>query len=223
MHALVSLTPEGCSRTRVYVTLAIAPETFPSWAERAFRLVSPKRALCDLLAGVMANYIKNEFDIDAMIWANRKILENPSLLPSEKHLRDVIRWGKSFYPKDFDPAEERAKPEHEKRWQDLDALKNIEPGRVHRYSVADEEIIAQTNTSGELRVFDAFCPHQGAHLGHGGRMDGELLRCPFHGFYFDSEGRCIGPNFDNKGTFIKTLNLTAIEHRIKAGRVEVLV
>ena len=45
MHALVSLTPEGAYRTRVYVTIAIAPGTFPAWAERAFGWVSPKRTL----------------------------------------------------------------------------------------------------------------------------------------------------------------------------------
>ncbi len=223
MHALVSLTPEGAYRTRVYVTMAIHPETFPAWAERAFRLVSSKRALCDLLASAMANYIKNEFDVDAMIWANRKHLKNPSLLPSEKPLRDVIRWGESFYPEDFRPAEEREKPLQHKRWQDLDALKNIMPEKVHRYSVGDEELIARRNASGEIRVFDAFCPHQGAHLGHGGRLDDDCLRCPFHGFYFDAEGRSIGPNVNNKSKFIKTLNLTAIEHRINEGRVEVLV
>ena len=84
MHALVSLTPEGDYRTRVHVTMAIHPETFPSWAEQAFQRLFPDRTLADALAGVMANYIKNEFDIDAVIWANRKHLPTPALLPSER-------------------------------------------------------------------------------------------------------------------------------------------
>lgn len=63
MHALVSLTPEGEHRTRVYVTMAIDPETFPAWAEKIFQRLFPERALCDVLAHVMANFIKNEFDI----------------------------------------------------------------------------------------------------------------------------------------------------------------
>jgi nitrite reductase/ring-hydroxylating ferredoxin subunit len=171
----------------------------------------------------MANYIKNEFDIDAVIWANRKYLRNPALLPSEKHLREVIRWGESFYPKDFRPAEECAKSPAEKRWEDLDALENIQPGNVHRYSVADEEIIARRDAGGDVRVFDAFCPHQGAHLGHGGRLDDDCLRCPFHALYFDPEGRCIGPNVANRSKFIESLDLTPVEHRIREGRVEILV
>jgi phenylpropionate dioxygenase-like ring-hydroxylating dioxygenase large terminal subunit len=30
-------------------------------------------------------------------------------------------------------------------------------------------------------VHDGRCPHRGAHLGHGGRLDGDFLVCPFHG------------------------------------------
>jgi nitrite reductase/ring-hydroxylating ferredoxin subunit len=32
-----------------------------------------------------------------------------------------------------------------------------------------------------LRVFDAVCPHRGAHLAYGGRLDGDAIICPFHG------------------------------------------
>ena len=40
----------------------------------------------------------------------------------------------------------------------------------------------------DLHVHDAFCPHLGAHLGHGGTVDGCELVCPFHGWRFDAEG-----------------------------------
>lgn len=32
-----------------------------------------------------------------------------------------------------------------------------------------------------LRAFDAYCPHRGAHLGRGGRVEGDRIVCPFHG------------------------------------------
>ena len=32
-----------------------------------------------------------------------------------------------------------------------------------------------------VRVFDAICPHQGANLGYGGRLDARGIICPFHG------------------------------------------
>jgi 3-ketosteroid 9alpha-monooxygenase subunit A len=33
----------------------------------------------------------------------------------------------------------------------------------------------------EIQVADAICPHRGAHLGYGGTLEGEGIRCPFHG------------------------------------------
>lgn len=32
-----------------------------------------------------------------------------------------------------------------------------------------------------LRAFDAACPHRGAHLAYGGKLDGAAIVCPFHG------------------------------------------
>lgn len=53
--------------------------------------------------------------------------------------------------------------------------------------------------SGEARLVDAFCPHLGAHLGHGGKVVGQNLRCPFHGWCFDGEsGNCVEVPFARK-------------------------
>jgi 3-ketosteroid 9alpha-monooxygenase subunit A len=32
-----------------------------------------------------------------------------------------------------------------------------------------------------IGAFDAVCPHRGAHLGYGGKLDGGVIVCPFHG------------------------------------------
>jgi len=50
-------------------------------------------------------------------------------------------------------------------------------------------VIWRTST-GEPRVFDAFCPHLGAHLGYGGKVEGDSIRCPFHAWRFDGAGKC---------------------------------
>lgn len=39
-------------------------------------------------------------------------------------------------------------------------------------------------------VMDAYCPHLGAHMGYGGTVSQDTLRCPFHGFQFNAEGMC---------------------------------
>ncbi len=45
-------------------------------------------------------------------------------------------------------------------------------------------------------ILDAHCPHMGAHLGHGGAVDGEGIRCPFHRWRFDAQGRCDDVPYD---------------------------
>ncbi len=34
----------------------------------------------------------------------------------------------------------------------------------------------------QVRVTDATCPHRGANLAYGGRLSGNTIRCPFHGY-----------------------------------------
>lgn len=43
-------------------------------------------------------------------------------------------------------------------------------------------LMAVRGPEGPVRVFDAVCPHRGAHLGHGGRFAGDAVVCPFHGY-----------------------------------------
>jgi hypothetical protein len=48
---------------------------------------------------------------------------------------------------------------------------------------ADRALVAvRDGTSKAVRVFDAVCPHRGAHLGYGGRLVGAAIRCPFHAY-----------------------------------------
>ncbi|MBY0398734.1 Rieske (2Fe-2S) protein [Myxococcota bacterium] len=54
----------------------------------------------------------------------------------------------------------------------------------------DQDLVVFRTASGQVAVFDPYCPHLGAHLGHGGRVEGEGLRCPFHGWRFDTSGAC---------------------------------
>ena len=52
----------------------------------------------------------------------------------------------------------------------------------------DRHLVAWRDETGELHVQDPFCPHLGAHLGHGGTVEGCEIVCPFHGWKFDAEG-----------------------------------
>ena len=44
-----------------------------------------------------------------------------------------------------------------------------------------EDLVAYRDESGALHVLEAHCRHLGAHIGHGGKVVGECVECPFHG------------------------------------------
>lgn len=60
-----------------------------------------------------------------------------------------------------------------------------------------EQIVVWGDLEGRICVADAFCPHLGSHMGPtvGGKVRDGCLVCPFHGFVFDTTGRCVAtPN-----------------------------
>lgn len=62
-----------------------------------------------------------------------------------------------------------------------------------------QDMVLFRTEDGQARLAEAFCPHLGAHLGHGGTVQGQSLRCPFHGWCFDGEsGRCTEIPFARK-------------------------
>ena len=45
---------------------------------------------------------------------------------------------------------------------------------------------------GRVHALDAYCPHMGANLGAGGRVVGNCVECPFHGWKFrGDDGKCV--------------------------------
>jgi nitrite reductase/ring-hydroxylating ferredoxin subunit len=83
-------------------------------------------------------------------------------------------------------------PAHPEGWFHLAMSGELVPGGVIARRVAGREVVAFRTGSGALGVLDAHCPHLGAHLGHGGRVVGEALRCPFHALHWGADGRCVG-------------------------------
>ncbi|MFI8849567.1 Rieske 2Fe-2S domain-containing protein [Streptomyces sp. NPDC053499] len=52
-----------------------------------------------------------------------------------------------------------------------------------------EEIVLWRDLDGKVVCQGARCPHKGAWLGDG-RMKGNAIECPYHGFLFNPEGKC---------------------------------
>jgi nitrite reductase/ring-hydroxylating ferredoxin subunit len=72
----------------------------------------------------------------------------------------------------------------------------VRPGAVLARRYFERELALFRTRSGRLAVIDAYCPHMGAHLGRVGSVEGEALRCGFHGFAFDASGKCVATATD---------------------------
>lgn len=64
-------------------------------------------------------------------------------------------------------------------------------GDVRPLSYFGRDLVVFRTESGDAHVVDAYCPHLGANFAMGGKVDGDGLRCPFHGWCFDgTSGKC---------------------------------
>ncbi|MCA9662075.1 MAG: Rieske 2Fe-2S domain-containing protein [Myxococcales bacterium] len=75
-------------------------------------------------------------------------------------------------------------------WIQIGWSHELRRGQVRAVRCLGRELVLFRGEDGRVRVVDAYCPHLGAHLGVGGSVVGNDLRCPFHGWEFDGAGAC---------------------------------
>jgi phenylpropionate dioxygenase-like ring-hydroxylating dioxygenase large terminal subunit len=81
-------------------------------------------------------------------------------------------------------------PDFPMGWFSVARSRELLVGEVMPVQAFDRELVLYRTRSGVPVLQDAFCPHLGAHLGVKGRVIGESIRCPFHGWRFGSDGKC---------------------------------
>jgi len=67
----------------------------------------------------------------------------------------------------------------------------LAPSDVRPLYYFGRHLVLFRTESGVAKVLDAHCPHMGAHLGHGGQVRGENIKCPFHAWEFGEAGACV--------------------------------
>jgi 5,5'-dehydrodivanillate O-demethylase oxygenase subunit len=75
-------------------------------------------------------------------------------------------------------------------WLPIATQTDIADNPVKRVRILGENLVLFATADGSLGLVAERCPHRGASLGYG-FPDGNGLRCPYHGWLFSPEGKCL--------------------------------
>ena len=75
-------------------------------------------------------------------------------------------------------------------WQPVYHSVDLAPGRAVTIRIMSQDFTLYRGQSGAAHLVDAACPHRGTRLSSGW-IEGEALRCFYHGWKFDQDGQCI--------------------------------
>lgn len=78
-------------------------------------------------------------------------------------------------------------------------------GALKRMKYFGQELVCYRGESGRIHMFDAYCQHLGAHMGVGGRVEGDELVCPFHGWKWACDGKSAKVPYEEGRTSYRKL------------------
>ncbi len=76
-----------------------------------------------------------------------------------------------------------------KGWYIVCHSKEISQAKAKSFTICGQKIVIFRGKDGKVRALDAYCPHLGTDLAIG-EVDGNLIRCFFHHWAFDGDGKC---------------------------------
>jgi phenylpropionate dioxygenase-like ring-hydroxylating dioxygenase large terminal subunit len=82
-------------------------------------------------------------------------------------------------------------PSYPSGWFRVAGADEVPRGAVRPLRALGRDLVLLRTAEGTHHVFDAHCPHLGAHLGIGGRVVEGALQCPFHGWRYAPDGSCV--------------------------------
>lgn len=90
-------------------------------------------------------------------------------------------------------------PVYPNGWFHVLASHELAVGEVKYVSILGEQLAVFRGDDGAVHIINAYCPHLGANLGIGGKVVGNCLQCPFHGWIFRGEdGKCVKIPYSEK-------------------------
>jgi phenylpropionate dioxygenase-like ring-hydroxylating dioxygenase large terminal subunit len=89
-------------------------------------------------------------------------------------------------------------PPYPNGWFQVAYADELPPGGVMPLEYFGQDLVLFRTADGQPKVLDAFCPHLGANLAHGGKVQGDTIVCPFHAWRFDGCGACVDVPYARK-------------------------
>jgi phenylpropionate dioxygenase-like ring-hydroxylating dioxygenase large terminal subunit len=68
-------------------------------------------------------------------------------------------------------------------WSDV-----LKVGDVKPLKYFNQDLVLFRTEDGKANLTSAYCPHMGAHLGYGGTVEGCQIKCPYHGWQWNTDG-----------------------------------
>ena len=75
-------------------------------------------------------------------------------------------------------------------WHPIHRAEELRPGQAKPIQIMGERFTLYRGERGAPRVVEFRCPHRGAQLS-AGWVEGDCIRCMYHGWAFDESGQCI--------------------------------
>jgi 5,5'-dehydrodivanillate O-demethylase len=103
-------------------------------------------------------------------------------------------------------------------WQPVAATAELTDEKpIMKLRVLGEDLVLYKGTDGGYGLVGEQCPHRFASLSYG-RVEGNCIRCPYHGWKYDAEGHCVEmPAEPNTTAFADTVIHTAYPVRRLGG------
>jgi phenylpropionate dioxygenase-like ring-hydroxylating dioxygenase large terminal subunit len=102
-------------------------------------------------------------------------------------------------------------------WQPIARAEDIAAGRAKPLRVMSEDFTLYRGTSGAPQVLAPFCAHRGTLLSTGW-VEGDALRCFYHGWKYAPDGSCVEAPAEREG-FCKTVSVRSYPTRDYLGLI----
>ncbi|MEX1218071.1 MAG: Rieske 2Fe-2S domain-containing protein [Acidimicrobiales bacterium] len=106
------------------------------------------------------------------------------------------------------------------QWNDVMATSKLEPGQIVTVERESGDLVLWRTAGGTAVACAARCPHQWAHLGSTGAVDGDELVCRSHFWRFSQEG--AGSKLAAHGRRDEKSPVKTVAVREINGRLEIL-